>query len=348
MSLFGNMFNPPAANVNIPTMAASPTNLFGYDPSQIGPTQSNILGGIGNLGQYNIYGQNLPQAQGIGQAAISDPFAGQALGMAQGAGNLGMNAALNQYGAGGSIYGAAMDPQLQLYNRMFTQTTDAARANAEAAGLGTSPLGAGATSWAQNNFNIDWQNAQLQRMISGAGAASQLQAGAMPLYMQGGSLPYQTSQGIYGNQLGTLGTLGQMGLNAAQIPGQQLQGWQNSLAQQAGLQQQAYGQQQGQFQNQMSIANQQLNQANMAFNQQQAMGQGLGKILGGVGGFALGGIPGAMVGSNMFGGGGGGGMSGTGWGQGQGMGQFNTQPFGGWQPQMGGPTSFGLPGGWSG
>jgi hypothetical protein len=169
----------------------------------------------------------------------------------------------------------------------------------------------------------------------------------MPLYMQGGSLPYQTSQGIYGNQLGTLGNLGQMGLNAAQIPGQQLQGWQNSLAQQAGLQQQAYGQQQGQFMDATTLAQLQLAQAQQGFNQQQAIGQGLGKILGGVGGFALGGIPGAMVGSNMFGGGGGG-TSGTGWGQGQGVGQFNTQPFGGWQPQMGGPTSFGMPGGWSG
>jgi hypothetical protein len=322
-----SFFNPPAANINLPSPSQFPTNILNYNPSQIDPTQANILGGIQNLGQYNVYGQNLPQAQGIGQAAINDPFAGMALGMSQGAANLGMDAAQNQFGAGTSIYGAAMDPQLQLYNRTLGQVTDQARANASAAGLGTTPLGASATDWATNNFNIDWQNAQLQRMISGAGAASQLQGAAAPLYMQSGMMPYQTSQGIYGNQLGTLGTLGQMGLNAANIPGQQIAGWQQSLGQQAGLQQQAYGQQQGNFMDAATLAQLQLAQNQQAWNQQQQMFSGLGKVLGGVGGFALGGMPGAAIGSNIFGGGGTS-TGGTGWGGSNPFANLSTKPFG--------------------
>ena len=134
-----SFLNPPAANVNIPTttpyMQTPPTNTLNYDPSQIAPTQQSMLGGINALGQYNTYGQNLGQAGAIGQGMISDPNAQFALGGANAAAAMGIGAAGNMYNYGGTILNTAMDPQLALYNQMSAQTTDAARANAAAAGL---------------------------------------------------------------------------------------------------------------------------------------------------------------------------------------------------------------------
>jgi hypothetical protein len=319
-----SFFNPPAANINLPSPSQFPTNLFNYDPSQIAPTQGSLLGGLQNLGNYNVGAGFLPQATNIAGGMINDPFAGMALGMSQGAANLGMGAAQNQYAAGGNIYQTAMDPQSLLYNRMFAQNTEQARANASAAGLGTTPLGASSVDWANQNFNINWQNAQLQREISGAQAASQLQGGAAPLYQQSGMYPWQTGQQIGQANLGTIGNLTNLGINAAQIPGQQIAGWQQSIPTMAGLQQQAYGQQQGNYMDAVALAQLQLQQNQQSWNQQQQMFSGLGKVLGGVGGFALGGMPGAAIGSNIFGGSS---PTGTGWGSNPFAG-LSSKPFG--------------------
>lgn len=370
MSFLGSMFSSPtASNVNIPTqlpfMQTGPSNMLGYDPSQIAPTQANLLGGIGGLSQYNLGGMNLGQAQNIGQGMINDPNAASYVGGAMTASGLGQSAAINQFGAGGGLYGlggqianTAFDPQQALYARTLGQVTDQARANASAAGLGTTPVGLGATDWATNNFNIDWQNQQLQRQIAGGqaagglyGQASGMQAGAAPLFMQSAAYPYQASQQVGQNQLGTLNQLGQLGLQAAQIPGQQIAGYSGALGQMGNLQQQAFNQQQQQFQNATGqqqqqfadaaqIAQMQLLQNQQVWNQQQQQMGGIGKVLGGIGGFALGGLPGAAIGSSMFGGSSG--TSGPGWG-GQNFSGMNSTPFGGLQPQMSGfaPSFFG-------
>jgi hypothetical protein len=359
MSWLSDLFNPPAANIQLPSIpspaaaAAPPANVFQYDPSQIYGTQNQLLGGINSLGQYNTYGQLMPQAGAIGQGMIGDPNAAGFFGGAGTAANLGESAALNAFGAGGDIYQTAMDPRSLLYDRTRQQVQEQARSNAAAAGLGQTPVGVSTADWANNQFNIDWQNQQLQRQIAGSQAASQLQSGAAPLFMQSAAMPWQAGQQIGNANLGTLNMLGQMGINAAQIPGQQVAGWQQALMSMLGLQGQSNQQQQQQFQdlnllqqqpfsNAMDLAKLQLAQNQQAFNQQQAMMSGLGKVAGGAAGFALGGVPGAAVGSSMFGGSGGGGTSGTGWG----LSGLSSQPFGGWQPQMGSSTSFGLPGGW--
>src|SRR6516165_5010040 len=153
MSFLSNLFGggsdpqkfvPPPPN--LPT--------FQYDPSQIAPTQASMLGGIGGLGGYNTY--DIPQYSGIAQGMISDPTAGYYQSLAMPGSAMGLGAATNAYGAGQNIYNLALDPQQALYNRLFAQTTDAARANEQAAGLGTSPIGAYATTAAQNDFNVNW------------------------------------------------------------------------------------------------------------------------------------------------------------------------------------------------
>lgn len=97
----------------------------------------------------------------------------------------------NLYGAGNQVANTAFDPQNALYNRTAQQVQDFSRASQAARGIQTTPYGAGLENQAMSDFNIDWQNQQLARQISGAGAM----AGA---YGAGGQ------QIASGNQLGAM------------------------------------------------------------------------------------------------------------------------------------------------
>ena len=79
----------------------------------------------------------------------------------QGAGDLSQQQALR--GAGNSIYQTAFDPQQALFNQLTQQTTDQTRAADSARGLAMSPYSVGNESQALSNFDINWQNQQLQR-----------------------------------------------------------------------------------------------------------------------------------------------------------------------------------------
>ena len=81
-------------------------------------------------------------------------------------------------------------------------------------GLGSSPAGAGLTQQNVSNFNIDWQNAQLQRQATaaqGAGTAfsggSDLGTAALGTEASAGALPYTTSIGQSGNAINALNAL---------------------------------------------------------------------------------------------------------------------------------------------
>ncbi len=181
-------------------------------------------------------------------------------------------------GMGGQIANTAFDPQQALYNRTLQQTQDQTRSGLEARGMDNTPYGAGVEGQALNNFNIDWQNNQLQRQIAGGGAAggligqgAGLQAGAPGQYLQASGMPYATSQGIGSGQLGTLGQLGQFGTQGAQIPQQQVADYLNYLGW-------GTGQQNAGNQAQLGLGNFGLNQANQGFNQQQTMFGDIGKI----------------------------------------------------------------------
>src|SRR5215831_13973051 len=212
MSFIGNLFNPPAANVPLPSYVSpqafgatlpSPTTSApggAIDPNAVG---GQYYTGVGNLGGYNTFGQLLPQAMNIGQGMISDPSAGMALGGAYTGAGYGTGGAAGAYGAGGSLYGLmgptiqqAFDPQSALYQQLYGQTQQQSLANLTNAGLATSPYGQGVLGNTLNNFNIQWQNAQQQRQLAGLNAlnqmlptAAQLQAGAVPLAAQSAALP---------------------------------------------------------------------------------------------------------------------------------------------------------------
>jgi hypothetical protein len=113
-------------------------------------------------------------------------------------------------GAGQQLYQTAFDPQSALYNRTVQQLQDQTGATNSMYGLGSSAAGAGVANQALSNFNIDWQNQQLQRQATGlqglgaaygqagqlAGQGAALQGTGAGYTLQSGQLPYQTAQGI--------------------------------------------------------------------------------------------------------------------------------------------------------
>lgn len=82
--------------------------------------------------------------------------------------------------AAGRVLGTGFDPQSQLYDREYQRTMDQQNAINAMYGVSGSPYGAGTAGDASRNFNIDWQNQQLQRQIAALGA-------------------YGQEQGVYGN-----------------------------------------------------------------------------------------------------------------------------------------------------
>lgn len=173
--------------------------------AQLGSNLASLQGA--NLGQNQIYqGANLAAtsenalplwldiagAAGLGGSGahpysdivsntINNPFYGQSLaGAQQGAQYGGQTAAgamqasqmlsgqmPGTLAAGNQVFQTGMDPQAALYNRSQQQTTDQTRAALAAAGLGGSPYAAGVEGQTMSNFNIDWQNNQLNRQLQG-------------------------------------------------------------------------------------------------------------------------------------------------------------------------------------
>ena len=277
-ALSGLFGGTPASNVQLPQMQNPYTNTSG--------AASGAYGGIGNLGQYNVAAQTLPQYQQIAQAGINDPYAqqyqqganatGQA-GMQSGAGITGT--ALGQLPGVNALMSLGFDPQNALYSQLQNQNQQQNLATLGQSGVAGTPYGQGVAGQQNTNFNIDWQNQQLQRAATGAGAAGSLLGSiggatntGLGQMQQGAALPYQTSQGITGNQLGLLGQAGQQGALASQTPQMQIQDYLNYLSGATG--------QQGANNQTAQIG---LNQAGMGFNQSQALGSQLGQSLAGLG-----------------------------------------------------------------
>jgi len=74
-----------------------------------------------------------------------------------------------------TIMTAAMDPEQELFNEQMGLLTDQTRAGQAARGIAMSPYGAGVEAYEQGRFRNDWQDRQLGRMATGAGAVQGLQ-----------------------------------------------------------------------------------------------------------------------------------------------------------------------------
>jgi hypothetical protein len=149
----------------------------------------------------NVTGYAPQLQQGANAAGAQYGALGQQLGAASG----------QEFGAGNQLYQSAFDPQNALYNRSVQQLQDQTGATNSMYGLGSSAAGAGVANQALGNFNIDWQNQQLQRQLQGVqgmgqayGQGQSLGAAGAGYTQQGSQLPYQTAQQIAGapGQLG--------------------------------------------------------------------------------------------------------------------------------------------------
>lgn len=269
-------------------------------PGMTGAANS-AMGDIQGLNQFGSLGSGvLPQAGQTTQNLYNNPFSGQAMQGAQTGAQMGQAGAMTGFNTGASmvpyaqqIMQTGMDPQQQLYNRTLQQVQDQSRAGEAARGIQTTPYGAGLENDATRNFNIDWQNNQLQRM-EGAGQAGGALAGqgvnmmnAAPGQMvQSAMLPYATYSDIGQGQMGALSQLlgiGGQGQSLANMPIQDL------------LQYLGVGNQAG------SVANQnfsnQLGQANQTFNQNASSMAGIAGLIGMPG---LSGQPGSSMGSDAM------------------------------------------------
>jgi hypothetical protein len=129
------------------------------------------------------------------QNLYNNPGAASFLSGANTASGMGTTAATNAFNTGGaltsaglgtlpwatSLINAGFDPQGALYNKTAGELSNAVNAQNAASGISTTPYGAGVANEAMGNFNINWQNNLLSRMLAGA-------QGAGGLLTQGGNL----------------------------------------------------------------------------------------------------------------------------------------------------------------
>jgi len=253
-SLFGGGGNTaPTASSSVQP-AANPWNAPYVNGAGGVNAAGNFVSGIQGLSQYNQFPQILPQAQGaVSGMGTNNPGLPQWMQGAQAGAGYGNAAAGNAFGVGQGLIGAGQsfmpwgnqilqtgfDPQNALYSRTADQTSQQARAGLAARGLNSSPYGAGVEAGAMNNFNIDWQNQQLQRQISAAGGAGNvfqtgaglqnmgvgLQAQAPGIAYTSAGMPYQVGQQAGADTLGGLSTLGNLSTAGGNQAQQQLAQW---------------------------------------------------------------------------------------------------------------------------
>lgn len=216
---------------------------------------------------------NNPYAGGVqGAANQAGQMAGQFAPMAQQAGAGAFGAGQRALDAGQQIWQTAQDPQNALFNRLQQQTMDQSNVTNSMYGLGGSGAGAGLAQQALGNFDINWQNQQLQRQMQGQqalgaginqyGAANQqgidMGMAGMGFQQQAGLLPYQAARGLGQDRFGAIGAQQQAMMSGLQPYQQNINNMGAYLGLGMGAQQQQLGAQQNQY------ANQQQNAANMA------------------------------------------------------------------------------------
>lgn len=205
-----------ALNTVQPNDLSAYYKLLGIDPS--GYVQAGNQAG----GQYADFAKLLQQLQ--------TQMQGQA-GVATGAQN-------DLLAAGRATWNAGQDPQNALLDRTQQRIVDASRAGTSARGIGMSPEAAGIENQATSNFNIDWNNQELARMIAAlsgmgtafgqAGQQGQLVGADLTgaanfgsqvpgATLSSGSTPFQTQYTAYGAPIGA-GNTYSTGLNTAFNP----------------------------------------------------------------------------------------------------------------------------------
>lgn len=295
---------------------------------------TNALGGINSISSTTsgVPNQTAPLYQNTALGQYNNPYADMYLTGAQTAGNMGRFAGEQGFSAGrtamdsgntfqtaansvipyaSSIAQTAFDPQNALYAKTQHDLIDQTRAGQAARGVATTPYGAAGESDTLRKFDIDWQNAQLGRQTAGGTAAAGIinsggntantgantantgagmETQGAATFANAAGLPYSTYGNIGAGQFGALNNW-QSGVQGAQQIGL------NPV--QAYLQYLGVGNQAGSVAN--AGAKNALDQAGMAFNQNQTLGSNLGSSIAGLGKAAGSSFPGVSTGWNWLG-----------------------------------------------
>jgi len=206
----------------------SAPNVQTFQPSGTATADKSFQTLIQQMQANNPYSTYAPQATSTFNAAYNDPYAAgyqssaNTAGSAYGtAGNTAINSAQGLTTAGNTamtganqVLNMGFDPQNALYQRTLQQLNDSTNAGQAARGITNSPYGSSVASTADSNFNIDWQNNQLQKAIqalsgytSGVAGANADYTGANTLATTGagdiaksGAIPFAASTDITNNQ----------------------------------------------------------------------------------------------------------------------------------------------------
>lgn len=198
-----------------------------------------------------------PYAQQAGMGVVNNPYTGQ---MQTGANEASVasgtlaNTLLPQVpalagtasalmGDANQVMNTAFDPQQRLFNQTQGQVLNQSNVANSMAGLGSSPYGASQTANTLGNFDMNWQNNQLNRQATGLGAASGAvgqaantlgQAGTLGNSMinqfaTGQALPYNTANVPYTNDLSAISSAIGAGNQKYVLPEQLLNNLQSYL-----------------------------------------------------------------------------------------------------------------------
>lgn len=161
-----------------------PTNLGGVDQGWQNAFNASGALASGTQGTTSPYYQQSlnqsanidynPYIQGANQAGSMYDQAGQLAGQQMGQyGQMAQRAAgqqQNMYDLGAQVANTAFDPQNALFNKTQQTLQDQVRQGQAARGLGNSSQGSMEENNAMSNFDIAWQNNQLQRQTQGLAA----------------------------------------------------------------------------------------------------------------------------------------------------------------------------------
>ena len=187
----------PGAYSDTANLTTSPT-AYGYNPQQYVTGGSQLAtAGQQAFDQANIAGNSIYSALtnqmnptiNAGNK-IYGQLSGWAPGVAQGGQGLfnsltnpqmlasavapGMNVASQLQPYLGQAIAQGFDPQQALYQKLFTEQQNQAAASNAAAGVATTPYGAGLAQQGNQNFDIAWQQAQLANQAQAANTAATL------------------------------------------------------------------------------------------------------------------------------------------------------------------------------
>lgn len=164
------------AGANALPMAQAAAN---YGQLAYGQSQALIpqaTGGYGLAG--GQYAGAMNMIPGNTQSWMANPLMASSVARGQGISDAALSAIPGLTGgmdAANQILQTGFDPQQALYDRESQKSFDKTNAINAMYGVASSPYGAGLASDASRNFDIDWQNAQLQRQIQALGAYGQQQ-----------------------------------------------------------------------------------------------------------------------------------------------------------------------------